>query len=336
MSKNTFKIGVVGCGRIASVYSDDPKRKYISTHIGAYRRLRNTEIIAACDIDKKRLDKCLKKWNISRGYTNLRKMLKEEKIDILSICTPPETHYSILKEAAKFSIKGIFCEKPLASTLKDAKKMIKICKKKKIVLQINHQRRFNSLHTRLQNIIKQKKLGGIQQVNFFYTMGVKNSGSHMFDLLRFFFGDVEWIQAIFSKNQTRDGKNPNVDGVLKFTNGLFATFQACDVKKYYIFEINCLFDEGRLILSDSGDLLDFYKVRAHKCYSGHNELYRSKSLLKASYKRDSLINAVSYLVASLGKNRKPISSGKDGLKALQLVNASIASARNGGKRVYLG
>ncbi len=336
MLKNTFKVGVVGCGRIASTFDDDPKRKYISTHIGAYKYIKNTEIIAVCDRSTKKMEECQKKWNIPRGYRNIKKMLKKEKLDILSICTPADTHYAILKEAAKSPLKAVFCEKPLAATARKAKRIVGLYKKKKIILQVDHQRRFDPLHLKIRNIIRGKNLGRAQQVNFYYTAGIENTGSHVFDLLRFLFGDVKWIEAIFSKNSSPKVSDPNIDGILKFKNGVLATFQACDVKRYSIFELNCLLQKGRIVIKDSGFSADFYVTGKNRYFSGYNQLHKTKVPFDISYKRNFMVNAVKHLIKCIRENRQSVSSGTDGLKTLCLIESALYSAEHDGKRITLG
>lgn len=331
-----FKVGIAGCGRIANSFDNDPKRKYISTHIGAYKHVKDTRVVAICDIIKEKTTKCLKKWNIPRGYTNIEEMLKKEKIDILSICTPAETHYPVLKEAVKFPLKAIFCEKPLSDSLKDAKKMVKLCEKKKIILQVGHQRRFDPLHLRIRDIIRRKKLDKVQQVNFYYTAGIKNTGSHMFDLLRFLFGDVKEIEAVYSRNPSHRASDPNLDGILRFKNGILATFQACDVKKYLIFELDCLLQKGRIIVKDAGFSVDYYVTGKNRYFSGYNELCKKKAPFNVAYKRNFMVNAVDHLIKCIREDRQPISSGIDGLKALNLIESALYSAKNDGKRIMLG
>jgi predicted dehydrogenase len=178
-------------------------------------------------------------------------------------------------------------------------------------------------------------LGEVQQVNFYYTAGINNTGSHMFDLLRFFFGDVVWIEAYFSKNVFPKPQDLNLDGILKFKNGIFATFQSCDVKKYLIFELNCLLEKGRIILKDSGFNLDFYKVKKNLFFSGYRELHKEKAPFNNTYKRNFMVNAVNHLVDCVELNKKSISSGIDGLKVLELIESAIASAKENGRRKYL-
>lgn len=330
-----FKVGIVGCGRIASTFDKGPNKGQILTHIGAYKVINNIEIIAVCDINKDSLKKCMQKWKINKGYSNLLQMLNREKIDILSICTPPSSHYSILKKAADFPLTAIFCEKPIANNVKEAKEMVGLCQKKKILLQIDHQRRFDPLHINLKKMIVEKKLGSVQQVNFYYTAGIKNTGSHMFDLLRFLFGEVKWLEAFFSKNKSKNENDPNLDGVMCFNNGLLATFQACDVKKYLIFELNCFLDKGRFVLKNSGFSLDFYKIDKSGHFSGYKELEKTASPFKTKYKRNFMVNAVDHLVKCIKNKSDSVSSGSEGLKALELIEASIFSAKKNSKRIYL-
>lgn len=332
---NTYRTAVIGCGRIGSLFSKDPLRKGVVTHAAAYKNSDRTRLVAACDIDKDRLEDFGNTWGVKSLYTDIKKMLAKEKIDILSICTPPASHYPVLKEAAKFPLKAIFCEKPIADNVAEGAKMAALCKKNNIILQIGHQRRFDPLHKNLRKFINDRKMGEVQQANFYYTAGVKNTGSHMFDILRFFFGDVEWAEALPSKNSSGRAEDPNLDGMLKFKNGLIATFQACDVKKFLMFELNCIFEEGRAVLTNSGFSLDFYKAGGSKYFSGYKELLNVKSPFKTEYKRDPMVNAIGHLVECVDKRAESISSSLDGLASLKIIEAAIYSAGRDGKRVYL-
>ena len=187
-----YKAGIIGCGRIGSEFDNDPKRRYVSSHAGAYFRNPQTELTAVADLDRGKLDRCGEKWGIKSLYQDYIEMLEHERLDILSICTWNNTHLEITERAVRNGVKAIFCEKPIANTLDDAYKMVEICKKNGIILQIDHQRRFCEFHQNIKDFIDNGVIGRIQQVSFYYTAGIANTGSHMFDLLRFFFGEVSW------------------------------------------------------------------------------------------------------------------------------------------------
>ena len=256
----TYKAGIIGCGRIGCGFDDDPKRKYIATHAGAYSSVNDVSLVALADTDRTKLEKYKEKFHVPSIFTDYMEMLKKEKPDIVSICTLNDTHYEITKNAVESGVEAIFCEKPIASKLDEARDMVNFCNKKNVVLMIDHQRRFCKFHQTVKAFIDNNKLGDIQQVSFYYTAGIANTGSHMFDLLRFFFGDVDWVFAVKSENISPNEKDPNFDGVLKFKNGIFCTIQACDINKFLVFDLNITGSTGRLKLIHSGFDYEFYTI----------------------------------------------------------------------------
>ncbi len=194
-------------------------------------------------------------------------MLKKEKIDILSVCTQSSNHLDIIRNAANHGIRAIFCEKPLADSLKSADEIVDICKRKNILLITNHQRRFSLLCQKIRKCILDGNLGDIQQVTFYYTGGIINSGSHLFDLLRFFFGDARWVWGISSKNKSSNPADLNIDGIMEFKNGVRTIIQALNVKDYLIFDIDILGRKGRVRINQSGFDAEFYTVKPIQVFS---------------------------------------------------------------------
>ena len=331
----TFKAGIVGCGRIGSEFDDDPKRKTISTHAGAYTTVGEVELVAACDVDKEKLAKCGQRWQIPRLYQDYREMLQNEALDILSICTWNSTHLDITREAVNNGVRAIFCEKPIADSLKNADEMIRLCHDKGVILQIDHLRRFDRFHQEVRQFLQSGNLGEIQQVTFYYTAGIANSGSHMFDLLRFFFGDIDWVQAYYSRNKSPNPDDPNVDGAVKFKSGVFGAIQACDVQHFLIFEMNCLGSRGRLNTTHCGFDLEFYEVKDSQIFSGYKEIFPTRPPLNKDTPRDFMVNGVKHLIECLQEGQTSISSGEDGRAALELVCAYHESAGEDGKRIRL-
>ena len=330
-----LRAGIVGCGRIGSEFDDDPKRKTVSTHAGAYTAVDGVELAAACDVDKGKLAKCGQKWQIPRLYEDYREMLKNEALDMLSICTWNPTHLEITREAVNNGVRAIFCEKPIADSLQSADEMIRLCHDKGVILQIDHQRRFDKFHQEIRRFLQDGRLGRIQQVTFYYVSGIANAGSHMFDLLRFFFGDVDWVQAIYSQNESPNPNDPNIDGMVKFKNGLTGSIQACDVNQFYIFEMDCLGTKGRLNITRDGFDLDFYEVGQSKLFSEDKDLFQAASPLNSDVPREFMVAAVRHLIQCLTERKKPLSSGEDGRAALELICACHESARADGKRITL-
>ena len=121
---NTLKIktAIVGCGKIAGSFDESVLPDVVRTHALAYARDERTELVAVHDINAKNLNRFSKTWKVRNTYTDIEDMLQECSPHIVSICSPTSTHFEILKQCLKYdSIKTVWCEKPLAAKLHEAK-----------------------------------------------------------------------------------------------------------------------------------------------------------------------------------------------------------------------
>jgi predicted dehydrogenase len=330
----TYRAGIIGCGRIGCAFDDDPNRGYVSTHAGAYLRTEGVELVALADIDESKLSRYGDKFGVTGRYTNYVDMLGKEKLDVVSICTWNNTHLDIVRHCVKHGVKAIFCEKPIAESLMAADEMIRLCAERNVLLMIDHQRRFDPFHQNLANFIKSGGLGRIQQVTCYYTAGVTNTGSHLFDLLRFYFGDVCWGEGRHSRNPSLNPKDPNIDAWLSFENGMVAVMQACDVKAYLIFEVSILGTTGRLRVTSSGFNAEYEEARESKRFVGYKELFPTSSPVSPDGPHEFMLFGVAHLLECLKTGRKPISSGEDGRAALEIICALHESAA-GDRRIEL-
>ena len=103
-----MKVGVVGCGKIAT-----------SVHMPSIKQIRGYELVAASDLNKTRLDEARAKFGIDETYDDHRLMLAKADVDAVFVCTPPKYHFQVVMDALE-SGKHVLCEKPLASTLEES------------------------------------------------------------------------------------------------------------------------------------------------------------------------------------------------------------------------
>lgn len=111
--KEKIKVGIVGSKFAADFHAD------------SYARNPHVELAAAAAIDN--LEPFSKKWNIPRTYKDFNEMLAREDLDLVSVCAPNFLHHDIAVAAARAG-KHVFCEKPLATTPADARKIIAACR----------------------------------------------------------------------------------------------------------------------------------------------------------------------------------------------------------------
>ncbi len=326
LSMKKLLCAVIGCGRIGCGFDDSSKSKIIMTHAGSYFKNSNTKLSALCDIDKNKLMKYGKKYNVKKLYNKSFDLFAKEDLDCISICTMADSHLELVNQAVKAGVKGIFLEKPISNTLKNTKKIIKLCKKNNVKLAIDYQRRYDPFYISIKNFINDS-MGKIQIVNVYYGGGIANTGSHLFDLLRFFFGEIKSLRGFFSKNQSGNILDPNIDLQIEFRKKINCTLQSLDYRNFGLFEMDILSSEGRMSINLAANTHEIkYFKKSIKDASGYRKLLPFTLKVKKS-KESTITLAVKDLVNCIISNNKPVCTGIDGYKSLELVIASIISSK---------
>jgi len=154
-----MKVGVVGCGRIATV-----------AHLPSLQKIRGYELVAVADVNEARLREVKKKFDIDETYDDYRRMLVKADIDAVFVCAPPEHHFRIVMDALEWG-KHVFCEKPVATTLDEGlavKKALDMQKKtapEPICLMPAHNFVFTPCFVEALELIEQGEIGKIQKIS---------------------------------------------------------------------------------------------------------------------------------------------------------------------------
>jgi len=315
----SYRSGIIGCGRSASAFDEDPKRTHIWTHAGAYQANGRTEIVAAADINSTALANFCKKWQVRQAYTDYRSMLRNERIDLLSICTPASSHLEIAVEGCRSGVRAIWCEKPMAGSVDDADRMLEACRD--VVLAVNHTRRWDPCYRTAKALLDAGRIGTVQDAVCYYTGGVANIGSHLFDTLRYLFGDVAWLRAEQAADRRPD---PNLSGTVGFHGGVRGRLVGCGAASFLIFELDVLGTAGRLRVLNNGERIELWRVSDSPRYSGVQELVLQEDL--GGWREERMVQAIADILGCLERGGTPACGGTDGRKALELVAAFRWSA----------
>ena len=252
-------------------------------------------------------------------------MFEEQELDCVSICTTANDHLKLVKEATKNDIKGIIIEKPISDSLNSAKKIIEMCKKSNVILAVNHQRRFDPFYHSLSKLINQKRNGIIQNVNVYYGGGMANSGSHIYDILRFFFGDVKSLNANASPNLSNNIKDPNYDVEIQFKNKVRCNLIGVNFENYGIAEMDILCVKNRFSIDLVSNQVKIFEVLSK--VQDYKLLQLSKSL-KGKHPATDIRLVIENFINCVQTEKNPFCSGYEGYKALELVVGSILSAKS--------
>ena len=148
--------------------------KQSSGHLGALSGKKETQVLAVCDVYKKRLDhakktvddlyKKIERKGSPDAYGDFREVLARKDIDAVVIGTPDHWHTIPIIEACKAK-KDIYCEKPLTLTIHEAKKAIEAVRKYDVVFQTGSQQRSEGPFRDVVDYIRNGRLGKIKEVH---------------------------------------------------------------------------------------------------------------------------------------------------------------------------
>lgn len=194
MSK--YRVGVIGCG-------DNSKSKgplgYAMAwqHGAAYTKLsEQCEIVACTDINETNGNAFAENFGAKKLYSDYKEMLANEGLDIVSICVWMHLHAEMAIAAAEAGVKAIHCEKPMATTWGDAKRMSQVCDDLGVQLTFNHQRRFGAPFVMAKEMLQAGEIGELQTLQ--YGGGnLFDTGTHFIDMLSFFNDETpaKWVIA---------------------------------------------------------------------------------------------------------------------------------------------
>ncbi len=180
-----YRVAVVGCGRIAR------------QHAAALTRHPAAELVALCDVSQDGLRAFGAQHGVSEDgqFTYYTDLLDAVHPDVVHVCTWPDTHAAITHAAAERGI-HVYCEKPIALTLREADTMIAACREAGVLLGINHHRRGDSRYLRAKQLIDDGAIGTLRLLKGDHGGGgrrLMSMSTHLYDLFRSLAGDPEWV-----------------------------------------------------------------------------------------------------------------------------------------------
>ncbi len=270
----TYRAGIVGLTGIAASRGSPPTgaplgHPHPGSHADAYAHIPNTNVVAVCDLvpalGEQFVDRWRDVWPEVKTYTDYRQMLADCNLDLLSVATSDHRHAQIVVDAAEAGVKGIFCEKPIATTLSDADRMIAACHNRSVALSIDHTRRWRPMWHQVRDLVRSGAIGPLRRI--VATLSgpramIFRNGTHLTDMICFFAeSEPEWVIAELD-DEHRDyppryagdgGRDPATDpggsAYVHFQNGVRAFVNASkDGFAGWEFVLYC--DKGRVRVDD--------------------------------------------------------------------------------------
>ena len=213
MSKLT--VALIGLGKVGQGYDfDSSDDSVILTHATAIEYHPKFELIAGVDVDQNQRNRFEKKFS-KPAFNNFQELYLEHNPDVVSIAVPTRMHSLFFQDVISFNPKAIVLEKPVAESVAEAQKMLRIAKANDSVVSVNYLRRFNPALVKLKKKIHEGKFGEIYKGFAWYTKGIIENGSHFVDLFQWLLGESKSVQVMKSGRKW-DDHDPEPDVCIRF------------------------------------------------------------------------------------------------------------------------
>ena len=325
-------------------------------------------IVAIADADEKGLAAEQKKLEVSKGYTDYRKMLDEAKPDIVSIGPRHvDQHRDMAMACIERGVKGIYMEKPFCRDLKEADEIVDACAKSKCKLALAHRNRYHPVMPRVVQLMKDGIIGRPLE---FRMRGKEDPrggsldlwvlGSHLLNLVHFFAGDFLACSATVLQNGRLITKADVVEGAegigplagnevharFEMQSSLPAFFDSVQNAgvKTTGFGVQIIGTEG--IIDLRTDAEPAAQLFAGSPFRPTNEARAWVPITSAGVgKPEPAANIKDLvaghllpaqdLIAAIKEDREPLCSASDGRVIIEAISAVFESHRLGGQRVAL-
>jgi predicted dehydrogenase len=306
-------------------------------HARVYTELPNTNLYCVVDTDEKKASELAKKHNV-KYFSDYKDKEILKNIDAVNVVVPTVNHY----EVAKYFLlnnKSVLLEKPITTTIKEAKELVDISKKQKTIFQVGHIERFNSAIVSLSKFVKNPIFIECNRLGPF-----KHRGTDVSIVLDLMIHDIDIIfslvnsplkkiEAIGAKIfcPTEDIANAR----LYFENGCITNLTASRatidaVRKIRIFQSDAYFSLDYVKQS-----INIYKKKDIKKIDASHTLLDMINIQEIKIQPEEPLKAeLSSFINCVIEKKKPLVSGKEGLTALETAINICKKIEKNNKKIF--
>jgi UDP-N-acetylglucosamine 3-dehydrogenase len=292
-------------------------------HARVYQELESTKLVAVCDRDALRAKNVAIQLGV-KAYSNSSRMLENEEVEAVSVCT---WSTSLAKEALKALSAGkhVLVEKPMATTTKQAEKLVLTAEENDLHFTVGFLMRFIPGLQHIREAVESKKIGALvcatakrvsQWPERIGDVGVvKDTAIHDIDVMRFVFGEDPI--AVYAKAGCMTHK--------KFEDYAMIMLTFADGKSAFI-ESNWLtpYKTRTLTVTGSDAIMRLDYVTQDLWIEAANQNVQPKFPWQEPLKAE-----LGHFADCIVKKEKPVVTGEDGVKALSIAIAALkSSAKN--------
>jgi predicted dehydrogenase len=347
----TYTAGIIGTGGIAGMgilgmHDADAigSEKVRASHAGGFDATEGIELVAVADVDESQLETFGDAWDIppERRYVGHESMLAAEDLDVVSVATPSYLHHRHVVDAAESAAdpRLIWCEKPIASRVTDAREMVDVCEATDTHLLVNHSFRFTEKLQRLARLVHEEDLlGEVHSVNASFRMELLRNSTHLLDTLVYLLdaraervsgyvtGENEAVESLGADRTVDDAGG---GGFLVMDDGTFVTVDCTVPRSDSSMSFTFLGSEGKLYLNNDDGEWRYWRL------DDGDHVEESLPGIEGAWTwaedyRSAFPNAVERIVAMLDGEAANPSTGVDATRSLEIIVGFYVSHYTGSR-----
>lgn len=311
------------------------------SHAAAYHATGAAEVVAVCDLSSPLVDRFHTEWGDvwpeARGYHDSAALFAKEKLDLVSVVTSDNAHAGIVEQAVAAGVRGIYCEKPIATSLADADRMIELTERARVPMVIEHTRRWWPLWVRARELVEAGEIGRLTRIAA--TLGgpramLFRNGTHLIDMIRYFAGSrAEWVVGAldagfedYSEYRGEGGRDAALDpggsAIVQFRKGVRALISASKGTPFE-FSMTLTGESGKIAINDvSAEIFQGDPLAARR-------------IPRPSFQWEGISAGLMELVGLMKGERPETSPPREAHETLEMILAILESQRRGVCRVDL-
>jgi UDP-N-acetylglucosamine 3-dehydrogenase len=331
----TRRVGFIGTGN-----PDGDGFAMAYHHASGYERL-DCALVACADIVAENGERFAREHGIDedRVYEDYEEMLNEASLDIVSICVPPALHPPAVSACVRSGIEAVHCEKPMATTWGDSRRMALDAWRHDVQLTFNHQRRFSPEWNAAKELLDAGEIGELERIEM-AAPDLFDWGTHCFDLCGMFVDEAhpEWVLSglDFRTEKTVFGANIEDQGFAcwQYENGVFGLASTGSAGNDDG-RVDCGFIDALHRLLGSDGVIEIHhrwgedgKLRIRR--SGDTE-WEMITVEETDDLNDLVPRAIEEVVTALDEERESPLSARRALTATELIFGAYESTRCRGR-----
>lgn len=336
-----INVGVIGCGYWGPNF------------VRVFNELKGSKVTWCCDLDEQKLNSIKERYPWTRTTKDYLEILNDPEVVIVVVATPASTHYSVVKDCLSHG-KHVLVEKPFTLNTKEGEELIDIARKKNKILCVGHVYEYHPAVQKLKEYISSGYLGNIYYMHFDRTgLGpIRNDVNVIWDLAPHDISIMLYLLDNVIKGKsitvTAKGKSylrEDIEDIafitLDLPEKIVANIHLSWLDPIKVRKVTVVGDKRMAIFDDTNnlELLKIFDSGVVEQLSSYGEfrlsLRKGDILIPIVEMSEPLKNEAQHFLECVRKGGSPKTSGIDGLRVIQILEAAQLSLKRNGAPIKL-